>query len=91
MYVLADLEQLNIRKTLTIQLTTSEAGLPVIGFGAPPVLFKLLVEFIEELSFLPLREIVKCKGSCPSRLIISGSIRLRALINQLQTYKIHSI
>lgn len=43
--------------------TTSDAGLPVMGFGAVPELFKLPVEFIDELSFLPLRDIVKCNGS----------------------------
>lgn len=69
-------------------LTTSEAGLPVIGFGTIPLAFKLFDEFNDEFSFLPRLEIVKCKGSLPSRRIISGSMRLRALINQLQTFNL---
>lgn len=67
-------------------LTTSEAGLPVMGFGTFPLAFRLFDEFKDEFSFLPRLEMVKCKGSLPSRRIISGSMRLRALINQLQTF-----
>ena len=44
-----------------------------------------LEEVLEEGSFLPRREMVYRLGSWPSRRMISGKIRLRALINQLHT------
>lgn len=50
-----------------------------------PEVLPLLEEFKAEFNFFPRREIVKCKGSFPSRRIISGKIRRRAFINQLHT------